>query len=46
MELQLLIALAAGALAAGFINGFAGFGTALVASSFWFLVLPPHVGHR
>lgn len=43
MELQLLIALAAGALAAGFINGFAGFGTALVASGFWFLVLPPHV---
>lgn len=43
MDVQLLIALATGALAAGFINGFAGFGTALVASGFWFLVLPPHV---
>lgn len=32
-----------GALTAGFINGFAGFGTALVASGFWFLVLPAHV---
>lgn len=29
-----------GALVAGFVNGFAGFGTALVASGFWFLVLP------
>ncbi|WP_165759758.1 sulfite exporter TauE/SafE family protein [Falsiruegeria litorea] len=35
--------LVAGALTAGFINGFAGFGTALVASGFWFLVLPAHV---
>lgn len=35
--------LVTGALAAGFINGFAGFGTALVASGFWFLVLPAHV---
>jgi uncharacterized membrane protein YfcA len=30
-----------GALAAGFISGFAGFGTALVASGFWFHALPP-----
>jgi len=30
-----------GALAAGFISGFAGFGTALIASGFWFHVLPP-----
>lgn len=29
-----------GALAAGFISGFAGFGTALIASGFWFHVLP------
>jgi len=29
-----------GALAAGFISGFAGFGTALVASGFWFHALP------
>ncbi len=35
--------MAAGATAAGFINGFAGFGTALVASGFWFLVLPAHI---
>jgi uncharacterized protein len=31
----------AGALAAGFVTGFAGFGTGLVASGFWFHVLPP-----
>lgn len=37
------MALATGATAAGFINGFAGFGTALVASGFWFLVLPAHI---
>lgn len=35
--------LALGALVAGFVNGFAGFGTALVASGFWFLVLPPQI---
>lgn len=29
-----------GALAAGFVTGFAGFGTALVASGFWFHVVP------
>jgi len=32
-----------GALAAGFVTGFAGFGTGLVASGFWFHVLPPAV---
>jgi uncharacterized membrane protein YfcA len=32
-----------GALAAGFISGFAGFGTALVASGFWFHALPAPV---
>ena len=37
------MALAAGATASDFINGFAGFGTALVASGFWFLVLPAHI---
>ncbi|WP_373636706.1 sulfite exporter TauE/SafE family protein [Yoonia sp. BS5-3] len=35
--------LALGAVIAGFVNGFAGFGTALVASGFWFLVLPADV---
>ena len=30
----------AGALIAGFISGFAGFGTGLVASAFWFYALP------
>jgi len=30
-----------GAVAAGFVTGFAGFGTGLVASGFWFHVLPP-----
>src|SRR3546814_3200004 len=29
-----------GALAAGFVTGFAGFGTGLVPSGFWFHVLP------
>ena len=29
-----------GALVAGFVSGFAGFGTGLVASGFWFLALP------
>ncbi|MEL0437820.1 sulfite exporter TauE/SafE family protein [Phycobacter sp. K97] len=43
IELHSLAVLAIGALAAGFINGFAGFGTALVASGFWFLVLPPQI---
>ena len=30
-----------GSLSAGFVTGFAGFGTGLVASGFWFHVLPP-----
>ncbi|MEQ8356396.1 MAG: sulfite exporter TauE/SafE family protein [Kiloniellaceae bacterium] len=30
-----------GSLTAGFVTGFAGFGTGLVASGFWFHVLPP-----
>lgn len=30
----------AGALVAGFLTGLAGFGTALVASGFWFYALP------
>ncbi len=32
----------AGALVAGFTTGFAGFGTGLVASGFWFYALPAH----
>lgn len=43
IDVQIFAALTSGALTAGFINGFAGFGTALVASGFWFLVLPPHI---
>ena len=35
-----LAIVALGALVAGFVNGLAGFGTALIASGFWFLVLP------
>ncbi len=35
--------LLSGALVAGFVTGYAGFGTALVASGFWFHVLPPAV---
>ena len=35
--------LLSGALAAGFVTGFAGFGTGLVASGFWFHVLPAAV---
>lgn len=36
-----LLIVAIGALVAGFTTGFAGFGTALVASGIWFHVLPP-----
>ena len=39
-DLWILAVVALGALVAGFVNGLAGFGTALVASGFWFLVLP------
>lgn len=28
---------------AGFVNGFTGFGTALIASGVWFLILPPEI---
>jgi len=35
-----LTLLLSGALIAGFVSGFAGFGTGLVASGFWFLALP------
>ncbi len=33
----------AGALLAGFVTGFAGFGTGLIVAGFWFFVLPPQV---
>ena len=36
-----LLLIAAGALAAGFVNGLAGFGTALFALGFWLHALPP-----
>lgn len=42
-DLTSLAFLLFGALAAGFVTGFAGFGTALVASGFWFHVLPAAV---
>ncbi|WP_112310772.1 sulfite exporter TauE/SafE family protein [Pseudogemmobacter bohemicus] len=38
---EVLAFLLAGALAGGFINGLAGFGTALLALGFWLQVLPP-----
>lgn len=41
MTAEVLIYLFAGALAGGFINGLAGFGTALLALGFWLQVLPP-----
>ncbi|MEP2532732.1 sulfite exporter TauE/SafE family protein [Shimia sp.] len=43
MDVYTITLLTLGALTAGFVNGFAGFGTALVASGFWFLVLPPEI---
>jgi uncharacterized membrane protein YfcA len=39
-ELLSLTLLLGGALLAGFVSGFAGFGTGLVASGLWFLALP------
>ncbi|NIA70722.1 sulfite exporter TauE/SafE family protein [Pelagibius litoralis] len=42
-DLTDLVFLLLGALAAGFVTGFAGFGTGLVASGFWFHVLPAAV---
>jgi len=41
MSPDLMLILALGALAGGFINGLAGFGTALFALGFWLQVLPP-----
>jgi len=42
-DVIILIPLAAGALAAGFVSGFSGFGAALVASGFWFLAVPAEI---
>ena len=41
MPLELLLPLLAGAAAGGFINGLAGFGTALLSLGIWLQVLPP-----
>lgn len=41
MTIEFLLILFAGALAGGFINGLAGFGTALLALGFWLQILPP-----
>ncbi len=41
MSAQYLILLLCGAAAGGFINGLAGFGTALFALGFWLHILPP-----
>lgn len=41
MTPEYLLVLAAGALSGGFINGLAGFGTALFALSWWLQVMPP-----
>ncbi|MEM8838190.1 MAG: sulfite exporter TauE/SafE family protein [Pseudomonadota bacterium] len=41
MSLEVLVFLAAGALAGGFINGLAGFGTALFALGWWLQIMPP-----
>lgn len=41
MPVEFLLYLLAGALAGGFINGLAGFGTALFALSFWLQILDP-----
>ncbi|MFE3836124.1 sulfite exporter TauE/SafE family protein [Pseudogemmobacter sonorensis] len=41
MSATVIAVLLAGALAGGFINGLAGFGTALLALGFWLQVLPP-----
>ena len=38
------ILIASGALAAGFVTGLTGFGTALVAAAFWLLVASRFVG--
>ncbi len=41
MTADYLFILAAGAAASGFINGLAGFGTALLALGFWLHIMPP-----
>jgi len=41
MSAEFLILLALGAMAGGFINGLAGFGTALFALGFWLQIMPP-----
>lgn len=41
MSIEFSLYLIAGALAGGFINGLAGFGTALFALSLWLQILPP-----
>ncbi|MBS9715852.1 sulfite exporter TauE/SafE family protein [Pseudohalocynthiibacter aestuariivivens] len=41
MTTEFLLLLAAGAVAGGFINGLAGFGTALFALGFWLQIMPP-----
>ncbi|NKB44346.1 MAG: TSUP family transporter [Alphaproteobacteria bacterium] len=41
LDVLILLGVAGGALVAGFTTGFAGFGTALIASGIWLHVLPP-----
>lgn len=41
MTLELILTLLAGAAAGGFINGLAGFGTALLSLGIWLQVMPP-----
>lgn len=41
MDAEFLTLLAIGAVAAGFVNGLAGFGTALFALGFWLQIMPP-----
>lgn len=41
MSVEFLIILALGAASGGFINGLAGFGTALFALGFWLQIMPP-----
>lgn len=43
MSFDILMALSTGALLAGFVSGFAGFGTALFASGIWFALLPAEI---
>jgi len=41
MTAEFLVLLALGAMAGGFVNGLAGFGTALFALGFWLQIMPP-----